>query len=872
MLRHLKSVRLAFGLGVGLLGMALMSTGYARVDKTPTFQTDPYPFVENLGQLADPEGRPLTEAYFTFEAPGMRGYVTRWGLTLFFHRLERDKVEREDRRWVEVMSEGREPDSVKVAWERVDIELVGGCVEGGRIRKGMPSVWGRNYYLGHCPQGILGVRGYGEVVVERVWPGVDWVLRYDERAGGVKQEFVVQGGYRWDGVRLRIWSRGGAEVSEGRLRVRTEYGEFVEEGLVGYYGSERVGVRYRVLSERREGEVKVVEVGYEVSGVPEVGEKTLVIDPVLQWGTYFGGGRSEIAFNVAVDGSGNVFVVGRTYSASGFPLEDPGGGAYFDNTHNGGWDVDAFIAKFSGSNLRLVWSTYFGGSSGEQAHSVAVDGSGNVFVVGRTHSSSDFPLEDPGGGAYYDNSYNGGNDDAFIAKFLGSNLRLVWSTYFGGSGTDWANSVAVDGSGNVFVVGWTESPSDFPLAGGGAYYDNTFNGSRDAFIAKFSGGNLSLLWSTYFGGSSWDWGNSVAVDGSGNVFVVGWTASGSGFPLANPPGGVAYYDNTYNGGFYDAFIAKFSGGNLRLVWSTYFGGDRQDHALSVAVDGSGNVFVVGYTQSTSDFPLEDPGGGAYYVNTHNGGLYDAFIAKFSGSNLSLLWSTYYGGSGNESPLGDRGIAAGAGFIAVGLQTFSRDFPVGNHPFPCSGGFYQGTHGGYEDLAILTFDLNGVPLWRTFYGGPGYDLGPGSVAVYSTYLYVVGTQDDLNMVGTTLPASHLPNPGGGAYYDNTHNGGAADVVLLRFDYANCPLLRWEAAADKGTGDGRGSWEAWWDGGAVWVAGIEAPGWYSVMGMDGRIVGRWYVDGEGGALEGPWSSGLYVVYREGSGESRRVYVGP
>jgi hypothetical protein len=140
---------------------------------------------------------------------------------------------------------------------------------------------------------------------------------------GVKQEFVVQGGYRWDGVRLRIWSRGGAEVSEGRLRVRTEYGEFVEEGLVGYYGSERVGVRYRVLSERQEGEVKVVEVGYEVAGVPEVSEKTLVIDPVLQWGTYFGGVVLIGLRSVAVDGSGNVFVVGYTYSTSGFPLANP---------------------------------------------------------------------------------------------------------------------------------------------------------------------------------------------------------------------------------------------------------------------------------------------------------------------------------------------------------------------------------------------------------------------------------------------------------------------------------------------------------------------------------------------------------------------
>jgi hypothetical protein len=96
--------------------------------------------------------------------------------------------------------------------------------------------------------------------------------------------------------------------------------------------------------------------------------------------------------------------------------------------------------------------------------------------------------------------------------------------------------------------------------------------------------------------------------------------------------------------------------------------------------------------------------------------------------------------------------------------------------------------------------------------------------------------------------------------------------LRFDYANCPLLRWEEGADEGAGDGRGRWEAWWDGKAVRVAGVEAAGWYSVMGMDGRVVGRWYVGDEGGALEGPWSPGLYVVYREGSGESRRVYVGP
>ena len=161
-------------------------------------------------------------------------------------------------------------------------------------------------------------------------------------------------------------------MSEGRLRVRTGYGEFVEEGLVGYYGSERVEVRYRLLSERQEGEVMVVEVGYAVAGVPGVSEKTRVIDPVLQWGTYFGGGGTDWARSVAVDRrNGDVFVVGYTYSSSGFPLENPGGGAYYDNTHYG--NTDAFTAKFSGSNLRLVWSTYFGGGGEDVAFNVALD-------------------------------------------------------------------------------------------------------------------------------------------------------------------------------------------------------------------------------------------------------------------------------------------------------------------------------------------------------------------------------------------------------------------------------------------------------------------------------------------------------------------
>jgi hypothetical protein len=202
--------------------------------------------------------------------------------------------------------------------------------------------------------------------------------------------------------------------------------------------------------------------------------------------------------------------------------------------------LNAFIAKFLGSDLSLVWSTYFGGDNSDVANSVAVDGSGNVFVVGATASLAGFPLPNPPDErAHFDNTHKGGFFDAFIAKFLGSDLRLVWSTYFGGNGRDEAISVAVDGSGDVFVVGVTGSSSDFPWKdpGGEAHYDRTLDGDYEAFIAKFLGSDLSLVWSTYFGGNGRDEARSVAVDGSGDVFVVGLTGSSSDFPWKDPGGG-----------------------------------------------------------------------------------------------------------------------------------------------------------------------------------------------------------------------------------------------------------------------------------------------------------------------------------------------
>ena len=323
----------------------------------------------------------------------------------------------------------------------------------------------------------------------------------------------------------------------------------------------------------------------------------LVIDPLL-YSTYLGGSDWDYGYGIAVDSAGNAYVTGNTYSTN-FPTTD---GAY-DESHND--YSDAFVTKLNPAGSDLVYSTYLGGNSGDWGSGIAVDSTGNAYVTGVTRSTN-FPTT----GEAFDQNHNGYND-AFVTRLNADGSALVYSTYLGGNSGDWGSGIAVDGARNAYVTGYTWS-TDFPTTGGA--YDRDLNGIRDAFVTKLNPAGSDLVYSTYLGGNSGEYGYGIAVDSAGNAYVTGNTYS-TNFPTTD-----GAYDVVL-GGSSDAFVTKLNPAGSDLAYSTYLGGSDWDSGRGIAVDGTGNAYVTGETRST-DFPTT---GGAVYGSPN--GYSDAFVTK-----------------------------------------------------------------------------------------------------------------------------------------------------------------------------------------------------------------------------------------------------
>uniref|UniRef100_A0A7C4UAZ9 DUF7948 domain-containing protein n=1 Tax=candidate division WOR-3 bacterium TaxID=2052148 RepID=A0A7C4UAZ9_UNCW3 len=706
-------------------------------------------FEENFGQVGDFEGRPVHNVLFSAKGDKFGIFVTDKGVSYVFYQMK------ENYPWdsnfnplLNLRSEKRLNPRYRdiedmdifdsISYARVDIEVKDVKIKKENIIYEDEVPGYTNYYLPQCPDGILYVKRYRKVRIKDIYPGIDWVWKYEN--GRFHYEFELGKDADIERIKFRV-RYGDVNLERKRITISTPIGVIVDGDVVGYEGSERREIFYK-----RDGDF----IGFEVRKWER--KDRLIIDPPLDllWSTYYGGDSTEdYILSVSSDRSGNIITTGYTNSDN-FPTEDPGGNGYYQGTRAGG--LDLVIIKFNNDGVRL-WGTYYGGEANESGCSTT-DSSGNIFVEGAT-ASADLPTYNPGNGAYYQGVYKG-EWDAFILKFNPDGIR-EWATYFGGSSDDGTNGgITTDKFGNIFITFGTHS-SDLPTynPGNGAYYQDGLVVTNDEFILKFSNEGI-LEWGTYYGGSGMPF--SIATDRFGNVLLTGRT-SDHNFPLYNPGNG-AYFDSILGYWTTDIFILKFNNNGVRL-WATFYGdSNNYDDGYNITSDIFGNIFVVGTTvwdfpdYDYPSFPTYNPGGGAYYQST---GGYEAFILKFN-NNGERLWATLYGGSYDEEGYGVTTDKEGNLYLL--LKTYSPDVPTYNPGY----GYFDGERSGGSDLFLLKFTNNGVREWGTYFGGSGGENG---------YINSITTDiwGNIIVVGQT-GSSDFPtvDPGGGAYYQ----GVALDV--------------------------------------------------------------------------------------------------
>jgi len=592
--------------------------------------------------------------------------------------------------------------------------------------------YNNNYFIGNNPeQWYTDVPNYQEVVYKGIYPGID--LQYHFIENTLKYDFIVYSGgdpdmilIRYDGVdNMRV-------TSDGDLAIETRFGQLSEKSPVIY--QEINGIKQGIMGRYEPRQPNSFGFAIEDEYNPLY---PLIIDPTLAYSTYLGGTIYDEGLGIAVD-DGNAYITGYTNSPD-FPTTL----GVWDRTYNGGYDV--FVTKLSPAGDILIYSTYLGGTNNERGHDIAVD-DGNAYITGGTWSY-DFPTTL---GAY-DTTQNG-YCDAFVTKLSPDGNILIYSTFLGGTSSDYGYGIAV-ADGNASITGATYS-SDFPTTPG--VNGTTYNGYCDAFVTKFRPAGNILTYSTYLGGTHYDYGYGIAV-ADGNAYITGGTNS-SNFPTT--PGA---YDRTYNG-YYDAFVTKLSRAGT-LIYSTYLGGTLNDEGYGIAV-ADGNAYITGYTNSP-DFPTT-PGA---YDTTYNGGG-GGFVTKLSRAGNPLIYST--------TLLGGYGIAVAGGNAYITGYTNSSDFPT-------TPGAYDTTYNGYYDAFMSKLSRAGNTLiYSTYLGGTSYDYGH-DIAVDDGDAYITGYTNSSDFP-TTL-----------GVWDRTYNGGGGDAFVSKFTGGNQPPNKPERPSGQTNGE-------------------------------------------------------------------------
>ena len=587
-----------------------------------------------------------------------------------------------------------------------------------------PNATRVNRFIGSdASQWHANIATFERVRLGDAWPGVSVELA--ARGSNVEKLFTVAPGTNPKAIRMSVDGANRLRLgSDGSLIATTGNGDVAFTPPVAFQdiGEKRraIPVRYQLL----ENNSYRFETGVYDRSQP------LVIDPLLQ-STYLGGDGADEITAMAIDAGGNVLVAGYTGS-----INFPGTAGGLQPASAGGF-LDAFVGRLSSNLTTLVQATYLGGSGNDQAHALSVDAVGNVLIAGYT-SSTNFP--GTAGGARPTNS---GDFDVFVAR-LSSNLQsLGQATYLGGSGFDGAAALSLDAGGSVLVAGYTAS-INFPGTTGGAQSANG-GGLNDAFVARLSSSLTTLVQATYVGGNGDDQATSVALGAGGSVLVAGNTSS-TNLPVTS--GGARPANG---GGAFDGFVSRLSSNLTTLTQSTYLGGSGDDRANALLLDPGGNVLVAGYTNSTN-FPAT--AGGAQATS---GGDFNAFAARLSSTLVTLVQSTYLGGTGDD--LASAMALDADGNVLVAGATNSTNFPR-------TTGCAQPASGGVVDTFVARLSGNLTrTVQATYLGGNGIEQANALALDTGGNVLLAGFSNSSNFPGTT----------GGA---QSANGGGSDGFVAK----------------------------------------------------------------------------------------------
>jgi hypothetical protein len=562
----------------------------------------------------------------------------------------------------------------------IPVKFVGAALSRAQLEAQERSEHKANYFIGSDPsRHYTGIPNFKRVVYRSVYPGID--VAFYGKDGQVEFDFLLAAGA--DPARIAL-----AYPREVKLEV-DQAGDLTIGTQAGVVRQHKPLVYQEVAGARR-----VVEAAYRVMPGNQVtfalasydSSKPLVIDPVLSYSTYLGGSAADQLSAIAVDAAGNAYVAGDTSSVD-FPVL----GAYQSAAVG---TSNAFVAKLNPQGTGLIYSTYLGGRRSDSgARAIAIDASGNAYI-GATTTSNTYPATsgaysigtnnlvsvvvtklNPSGNALVYSTYFSGNhvagigvdsagnatiagivynntipttpgafkttnpspggDTGYITKFNPTGTGLVYSTYLGGFRITHLNALAVDPAGNAYVTGDTLA-NDFPIVAGA--YQANWRGNYDLFVSKLNPAGSALVFSTYLGGGSDDYGHSIAVDSSGKTYVGGYTLS------SDFPGLTSFGTFTYRG-----FVSAISADGRALGMSTYMAGATTGDARALAVDPTGTHLYVGGYASGGLTGLKDP------IQASLSGDSSAFVAKFivdpATGKPALHYATVLGGMNWVNGLG-----------------------------------------------------------------------------------------------------------------------------------------------------------------------------------------------------------------------------